>query len=1053
MRKIVNYFITYGITGNVLMIMIMLFGVIALGRLQTTFFPEVPTRLIQIQAVYPGSSPEEIEESVVLKIEDNLKGVTGVERVTSTSSENTAVVLVETVKGSNIDIVLQDVKNAVDQITSFPVGLESLDVYKKETLGRAINLALTGNEDLKYLKEVARRVERDLLDVKGISKVTLNGYPDEEIVISFDEDQLRRFGLQMPQVMSAIRANNIDITGGKIRGEDEEMMIRANHKGYYADDLKAMVIRATPDGRIVRLDDVATVEDRWAEVPNRNYLNGQPSVSIDIETTNDEDLFFVTGFVKDYLPGFNAKYDDVDLVITNDQSETVEQRIALLKENGLIGFILVLVLLALFLNYRLAFWVAISIPIAFGGMFILALFFGITINVISLFGMIMVIGILVDDGVVISENIYRHYEMGKSRKDAAIIGTMEVLPAVFSAILTTMVVFASFFFIDGRLGDFFSEMAFIVIATLLFSLIEGVFILPAHVAHSKALDKNAQPGKFVQFTERLMKFMRNRMYKPLLYWSMRNPIVAVTVPVGVFLITTFGAIGGGIIKTTFFPYIERDEIAVTIKMPAGTPEEETMAVMNYIEAKARAANDHIRSTRVDSLDVVESIEKRLGPVNSNQGTMNIKLIDTEVRNMKLLQVTGIIRDSVGPIAGIEELNFGTASPFGKPVSVAIRGENLDEVRGVVEKLKSELSSLSDLKDVSDTDIPGLREVNITLNDRARMLGFTDQSIMAQIRNGYFGGEVQRVQRGLDEIKIWVRYDREQRNSIENLREMYIYTPQGDGIPLKNLVDLDIERGIVSIAHTDGKREIKVEADVANSEVSVTDMLANVADSIMPQILVGHPGVGFSMEGQSREQAKSQKSMAGVLPVIFLLMIAIIVLTFRSFSQTIVVISLVPFAFIGVAWGHFFEGLPISLFSILGMIALIGILVNDALVFVGALNNNIKDGMEFRQALEDAALSRFRPIVLTSVTTVAGLAPLLFEKSFQAQFLIPMAASIAYGLIVSTVIILLLLPTMLMIANRIKRWGIWYWTDKHMKPVEVEAAFREMKFEKGEEDEN
>lgn len=1051
MKRIVNYFIRYSVSGNVLMILILVFGLFAFKNLRTTFFPEIPTRLIQIQAVFPGASPEEIEESVVLKVEDNLKGISGIERVTSTSAENAGSVLVEIEKGMDIDVVLIDVKNAVDQITSFPVAMESIDVFKQESLGRAISLAITGNDDLKFLKKYARKVERDFLDVNGISKVTLGGYPDEEIVVSVSEEQLRRYGMRMDDLIPVIRGNNMDITGGQVKGRDEELMIRARNKAYYAADMRDMVIRTTRDGRLVRLSDVAKVEDRWAEVPNLNFYNGRPSVSVDVQTTETEDLFFITDYIKDYVTRFNKEHKEVQIIVTDDESVTVSQRIDLLRENGILGFFLVLILLALFLHYRLAFWVAIAIPISFAGMFILATMFGITINVISLFGMIMVIGILVDDGVVISENIYRHYEMGKGRVEAAIKGTMEVLSPVFSAILTTMIVFSSFFFIEGRLGDFFSQMAFIVIATLLFSLIEGIFILPAHIAHSKALNRKIKPNKFVQFTDKLMDYMRNKWYKPLLHWSIKNPVIAISIPVGVFFITTMGAIGGGLIKTTFFPYIERDEIAVTLKMPAGTPEWKTLEVMDFIEAKTMEANNSIRTQRDDSLDVVVSIEKRLGPVNTNQGQINIKLADNEIRNMKLLQVTDIVREMVGPIVGVEELNYGTASPFGKPISIAIQGEDLGEVREVVEKLKNELSSLSDLKDVTDTDIPGVREINITLTDKARLLGFTDQSIMAQIRNGYFGGEIQRIQRGLDEIKVWVRYDRDERNSIENLRDMYIYTPSGEGIPLENLVEMHIARGVVNITHTDGKREIKVEADVATSDVSVTDLITDINENILPPILADHPNIKTSREGQGREQMKSMRSMGKVMPVIFVLMIAVILLTFRSVSQTAVVIALIPFSFIGVAWGHYFEQLPISLFSILGMIALVGILVNDALVFVGALNINIKQGMEFRDAVEDAALSRFRPIVLTSVTTVAGLAPLLFEKSFQAQFLIPMAATIAYGLIVSTFIILLLLPTLLLVTNKIKRLGIWYWTNKKVRAVEVESAYRELEYESENED--
>ncbi|HHG85358.1 MAG TPA: efflux RND transporter permease subunit, partial [Bacteroidetes bacterium] len=943
MKNVIHYFIKYSTSGNVLLLLILIFGYMGLQSLQTTFFPEIPSRSISIRAVYPGTSPSEIEESVVLKIEDNLQGLSGVDRVTSSSSENFASLRVEIKQDADIDLVLTDVKNAVDRITSFPDGLESLDVFKDEALGFAITFSISGDVKLGVLKDLARKAERDLLTQKGISKVLLSGYPEEEIAILFKEDQLTAFQLTFDQVLQKVRGTNVEITGGTIVGVGQELKIRSRNKAYTAAGMQDIIIKSDRNGKIVRLGDVADVKDTWADVPNRNFYNGKPSVTITVQNTNDEDIIFITDYVRKYLEDFNEKNSHVQAYTTRDSSVLIRQRIDLLVRNGVIGFVLVFVFLALFLHYRLAFWVALSIPISFAGMFILASFFGITINVISLFGMITVIGILVDDGVVISENIFQHYERGMGRMEAAVKGTVEVMPAIISAILTTMVVFSSFFFIDGRLGDFFGEMAFIVIATLLFSLIEGLFILPAHVAHSKALDREAKPNMLTKTTTRFLSWVRDVIYAKSLEFTLKNRALTVSIMIGL-LIVTMGALSGGIIKATFFPFIDGDDLAVEIKMPAGTTEDVTTRNLEHIEKAIWAVNEELKMDREDGKDVILSADRRLGPSAKNVGRINIKLLDSETRNLSSLKVASAIREKAGPIAGTEELNYGRRQTFGKPVSIALIGDNMNEVRGIGEELKTWLRKLSDLKDVSDNDPAGPKEVNVTLKEKARLLGLTEASVMKQIRQGFFGAETQRLQRGLDEIKVWIRYDEPNRSTIGNLEQMKIRTAQGETYELQELADFKTGRGVVNVNHMDGKREIRIQADVSNQKVSVSDILSSIQSDILPKLLAGHPDVTYSMEGQSREQAKSINSMGKVMPVIMLLMIAIIVLTFRSFSQTFMVLLQIPFAFIGVAWGHWIHGLPISLFSILGMIALIGILVNDSLVFVGAFNTNIKGGM-------------------------------------------------------------------------------------------------------------
>ena len=568
MKKLISYFIKYPVTGNFLMILIFVFGAMGLKSLRSTFFPEVESRTILVQATYPGASPQEIEEGIVLKVEDNLKGLSGIEEVTSVSSENAATITVTIDKGEDIDAKLQDVKNAANRVSSYPGNMEPLVIYKRETISEAISFAISGTNDLHLLKQYARSVEDDLRAIEGISQVELSGFPDEEIEISFRENDLRAYGIGFNEAVNAVRRSNLDITGGSIKGAAEEQIIRARSKKYYAADMQQIVIKADAGGNIVHLEDIADVQDKWADQPSRSFLDNNMSVTVKVSNTITEDILYITETIRNYVDDFNLENTEVQATIMNDMSITLNQRIDLLVDNGTIGFILVLIFLTMFLNMRLSFWVAISIPISFAGMFVLANYAGITINVMSLFGMIVVIGILVDDGIVISENIFQHVEKGKKPLRAAIDGTIEVLPAVTAGVLTTIIAFSSFFFIDGRLGDFAWELGFVVMATLAFSLVEGAFILPAHIGHSRALKKGHQPSAIEQWFDKIMKYMRDRFYAPLLRFSLKNKLFVLFLFVGMFMMT-IGAMSGGVIRATFFPEIENDYLNISLKMPAG----------------------------------------------------------------------------------------------------------------------------------------------------------------------------------------------------------------------------------------------------------------------------------------------------------------------------------------------------------------------------------------------------------------------------------------------------------------------------------------------------
>ena len=1064
MRKIITYFIKYPVAVNVMILAFVIFGLIGVFNMKSSYFPLVDSQLIRISLLYPGASPAEMEEGVILKIEDNLKGIVGVERVTSVSSENAASVNIEVEKGKNIDIVLSDVKNAVDRVPSFPSGMEPPVIAKVESIRPTISFTVSGeNVSLKSLKQYARNIENDIRGIDGISQVAISGFPEEEIQISVRENDLIAYGLSFTEVADAVRNSNILITGGNIKTADEDYLIRASNRSYYGVEFQNLIVRTQQDGTIIRLKDIANVSDVWSENPDRLFYNGNLAIDITVSNTNNEDLLSTAEKIKDYIYKFNQQEQNVTLNISSDASVSLNGRTKLLVENGVFGILLVLLFLALFLNFRLAIWVAFGLPVAFLGMFIFAAQMSVTINVLSLFGMIIVIGILVDDGIVIGENIYHHYyDLGKSKMNAAIDGTLEVIPPIISAILTTMIAFSTFFFVDGRIGSFFGEVSLIVILTLAVSLIEALLVLPAHVAHSKALDrkrlekgeqknKNKVSAFFNKINEvadkGLVKF-RDDYYVPFLKFSLKNKVFSFCVSIAI-LIFSFMAIKAGIVKTSFFPRIASDTVQISLKMPQGTNEQITDSIISFIEEKVWLTNKEYTEKQTGNLQVVENIIKRVGPGSAN-ATLTVNLLPGEARDFSSPEITNSISEKVGKVYGIESLVFGSGGNFGgSPVAVSLLGNNIKELKAAKEELKQEFENNALLKDITDNDPAGIKEVKITLKDNAYILGLNLQSIMAQIRFGFFGLQAQRFQRGQDEIKVWVRYDKADRSSIKDLDDMRILTPSGSRVAFSEIANYTIARGDIAINHLEGKREIQITADLQDLKTNATEILEDIKTRVMPEILSKYPTVSPLYEGQNREANKTTDSLLMVGPIILLLIYIVIAFTFRSYSQPILLMLMIPFSMIGIVWGHFFHDFPIGILSFLGIIALIGIMVNDGLVLIGKFNSYLKEGITFEDALIMSGQSRFRAIFLTSLTTIAGLAPLLLEKSRQAQFLKPMAISISYGIGIATVLTLVMLPLLLSVSNSIKVNIKWLKTNKKVNKEEVERAIIESKFDEDE----
>lgn len=1062
MRTIIAYFIRYHVAVNVIVLAFLIFGVAGALSLKSSFFPLTDSQNISINVAYPGASPQEIEEGIVLKIEDNLKGLEGVERVTSTSRENSGSINVEIEKGKDIDFMLLEVKNAVDRVPSFPIGMEPLVVSKLESVRQTISFAISGEDvSLKTLKDIGRSVENDLRAIDGISQIAISGYPEEEIEIAVNENTLLAYGISFNEVALAVSNANILVTGGTIKTEAEEYLIRANNRSYYGSELSNIVVRADATGKTVRLKDVAVIRDRFSETPNTSYFNENLAVNVTITSTNSEDLISSAEKVKAYINTFNEQYTNVQLSVVSDLSTTLTQRTQLLTENAIVGMLLVLLFLSVFLNTRLAFWVAFGLPVAFLGMFAIAGFFDVTINVLSLFGMIIVIGILVDDGIVIAENIYQHYEKGKSPIEAAIDGTMEVIPPIVSAITTTILAFGIFLFLDGRIGDLFSEVSVIVILTLTVSLVEALIILPAHLAHSKALKKQEKPTTAIgqlfsklryinTIGDKIMGWLRDNLYAPILRFTLQNKLFVFLIFVTI-MILSFGSVGGGIIRTAFFPRIASDRVQIDLAMPQGTNEKITDSIISLIEAKAILVNEELTKEYLANDEdyegkvMFENIIKNIGP-GSSAASLTINLLPGEDRPNAVSSniVTQRIREKMGPVIGVESLVYGGGGNFGgSPVSVSLLGNNIQELKAAKGELKQYLETNSLLKDVTDNDPSGIKEIKLELKDNAYLLGLNLRDVMTEVRAGFFGAQVQRFQRGQDEIRVWVRYDRDNRSSITDMDDMRITAPDGSKIPLREIANYTIERGDVAINHLEGRREIQISADIQNpDEVSAVDVMQTLQNDVMPGILSKYPTVTPSYEGQNRERNKLTDSLTPVGLSVLLLIYIVIAFTFRSYSQPLLLILLIPFSLPAVFWGHWVHNFPVNILSLLGIIALIGIMVNDGLVLIGRFNRNLKDGLTFDDAIFEAGKSRFRAIFLTSITTVAGLAPLIFEQSRQAQFLIPMAISIAYGIAFATVLTLVMLPLFLSFSNRFKKGTKWLITGREVTHEEVERAIKE-----------
>jgi multidrug efflux pump subunit AcrB len=1049
MRKVVSEFVKTPFYANIIIAVILVGGIFAYTQMSKSFFPNMTSRHIMVTVMYPGASPKEMEEGITSRIEEACRGLVGIKEITSTSSENMATVTIETTGEYDIDETMMEVKNNVDGISSLPVDAERPIVFKRRAMSMAAFVALEGDVDNLTLKSYYNKIEADLLSSGVVSQITPMGAVAPEISVEINEEELLRYNLTLSDISTAIRMNNSDISGGLIKNPDEEFVIRLRSRSSDTEKIGNIIIRGADNGSYIRIRDVATVKKQQPLEFYPTYNKGKKVITLMVNKLPEEDLEDIHNYITNYIEEFNAKNQGVTLEMSFSFLEMLNDRLDMLVKNGMIGLVLVLITLTLFLNIRLSAWVAWGIPSAFLATFIVASIIGVTINMMSLFGFLLVLGILVDDGIVIGENIFAHFEKGKSPMRSAVDGTMEVVPAVTTSILTTVLAFTPFLLITGMM-EMMRDVGVIVILTLIFSLIEAFFVLPGHIGNHGVLRRKTNDQKFFlrRVMDQFMNWLRLSVYDKIMRHILKWRYIYFFVPVFLILVTV-GLLNGGFIRTTIFPNMAPDMFNVNVAFVPGSGETKTREYLDKFETKLEELDKQLQEEFNDDVTFIDGVYSSVGSafsgqeVGSHAGNLMIFPRNSEEMpdGFSSLQMQAKLRALIGDVPEAELFNIQGENRFGKPVSISLLSSNLTELDSAKAFLKNEMAKMPVLKDVKDNNAQGKIEVRIKLKPKAYFLGLTEQTVVGQIRRAFYGDQAQRLQEGRNEYRIWVRYPEENRERLGQLERMKIKTPMGN-FPLSEICDYTYERGPVQIKRFNGQRESRVEADLTDPYASVTDILEDINKNIMPVLKERYPGVRTQAQGQAKEGKEFAVQMGTYFGIAFILMVVILMIHFRSAQQPLIILMVIPLSILGGLWGHGIHGVQVSMLSFIGMIALTGVIINDSVVFLSRYNQLLESGMKVYEAIIEAGKSRLRPIILTTVTTSAGLFPLIFERSFQAQFLIPMAISLAYGVAVGTLFILLFFPLLIHILSDIRTgFGRLWHSNKELAREDVEFAVK------------
>ena len=1022
----IAWFARNHVAANLLMVSILIAGLFSLSsKIPLEIFPSFALDVINVNVSLRGATPEDVEQSIAIRIEEAVQDLEGIEQISSRSSEGSAAINIDIDPDYDAREMLADIKARIDAINTFPIDAQKPIVALAERKREVISVTVASDYSEKEIKEFAEQVRDDLLNISGVTQIELSGVRNYEISIEIPQDILRQYGLSLNQISNAIANSSTDVSAGNIKTEGGDILIRSKGQAYRKDEFSQIEIKANADGSILTLADIAVIKDDFEETPVRTRFNGKKAAFIDIYRIGQQSAIDVATKVKDYIESRQQNLPlGYELSYWDDDSQIVKARITTLVTNALQGGILVFILLTLFLRPAIAIWVCIGIPVSFMGAFIAMPLFDTTLNIISLFGFILVLGIVVDDAIVTGENIYSHLRTAKSGEEAAIIGTQEVATPVTFGILTTVAAFLPLAFIEGARGNMFAQIPIVVIPVLIFSLIESKFVLPSHLKTIKLRHESSKTNKFQQLQQRFADGFENtilRYYQPILAFALRHKLATLSTFVAVFIVIV-SLVMSGWTKFTFFPRIPSETVRATLTLPTGTPFEVTNKLIISMTDKAEALQDKYRDENTDQSIIINILATTGGRGGvSHSGSVRFEIMPPEQREINITssELVKEWRKLIGVIPGAESLTFrAETGRSSDPIDVQLSSSSFTKLKEAANKVKEHLKTYPTVFDIADSFSDGKEELNIELTKQGKALGLTRVDISQQVRRAFFGAEVQRIQRGRDDVRVMVRLPIEERAAIADLENILIAIPAGGNVPLSHVAKLIPGQSPSAIHRIDLSRTINVVADVEKNNTNMTVLQSDLTD-YLNTLVSQYPSVNYSLEGENKEQRESFTSLGWALLFVFFIIYGLLAIPFKSYLQPLIVMSVIPFGMIGAMLGHWIMGMDLTIMSILGMLALIGVVVNDSLVLVDFINKKRLKTNTIMEAVVTAGAARFRPVMLTSLTTFIGLMPLLFEESTQAQFLIPMAVSLGFGILFATFITLLLIPVNYLLAERVK----------------------------------
>jgi len=1034
----IAWFARNGVAANLLAFIFCVGGVLVALSIKLELFPQFSLDTVAVTVPYPGAAPEDVEEGICLRIEEEIQDLQGIEKLTSTASEGVGVVVAEVQRGYSPDQLLDQIKTRIDAIDNFPDEAEEPIVEQPEIERDTITIALYGDLDEVSLKALGEQVRDEITLLPGVSSAEVSGVRDFEISIEVSEEKLREYGLTFADVSAVLRASSLDLPGGSIRAEQGQILLRANTLAKDRNAIGNIVLLSCEDGALVRVRDVATVVDGFTIDPLITRFNGKPAAMVRVFEVGNQNPLNISRQIREFVEREKLQMPEgVQIDVWRDFSIYLRDRLNLLINNGVIGFLLVLAVLTLFLRPLLALFVSIGIPISFLATILIMPALGLTINLVTLFGFILVLGIVVDDAIVVGESVFSEFQKNGPGVDSSIRGTHRVSLPVTFAVLTTVVAFSPIFFVPGTIGKLFYGIPAVVIPTLLFSLVQSKLVLPYHLSLCRVGQRERSEigglRKLQLFIADGLERFIDAVYRPLLKRGLEWRYLTASLFIATLFLTA-GILGSGWVRSTFLAPVPSDYIVALMNMPEGSPYGMTESNIGRMRAALEEVREEIREEGLR--DPIRHISITLGGAqfqgggpgggrdsssNLGQGEIALELVDPEIRDLSAPDLADRWREKVGQLPGARDLIFQAeaANPAGNAINIQLTGRSFEELEAVGNRIKDQLNTYAGIFDIRDSYSKGKDEINLRLLPSARAAGFTQADLAQQVRGAFFGDEVQRIQRGRDEIKIMVRYPEDARGQLSSLENMWIRNAQGDPMPLRNAVDLEMGKGFAEISRIDRRRAVNLFADADDAVASVNDVLADLRQEIFPELERDYPSVNISFEGESREQSDIRMSMARGGALAALIIYALLAVPFRSYTQPLIVMCVIPFGIVGAIAGHWITGQDFSVLSLLGLVALSGVVVNDSLVLVDFINQQVREGHPLLEAVRQSGARRFRPVILTSLTTFVGLVPILLETNLQAQFLIPMATSLAFGILYATLITLFLVPAVYLILEDIK----------------------------------